>query len=84
LINYYILIIHSEEEAKEAIIYSYNKQINGFAAMLEEEEAAQIASEKNKFCRSIYVLIFQLHYMMFSTLLCRKHKGGICVLEQRA
>jgi len=40
------LIIHSKENAKEAIIYSYNKQINGFAAILEEEEAAQIASEK--------------------------------------
>jgi len=39
------LIIHSQENAKEAIIYSYNKQINGFAAMLEEEEAAQIASK---------------------------------------
>jgi hypothetical protein len=41
------LIIHSEEKAKEAIIYSYNKQINGFAAILEEEEAAQISSEKH-------------------------------------
>ncbi|AES80518.1 putative tripeptidyl-peptidase II [Medicago truncatula] len=36
-------IVGSKEEAKEAIIYSYNKQINGFAAMLEEEEAAQLA-----------------------------------------
>jgi subtilisin family serine protease len=36
-------ILGSEEKAKEAIIYSYNKQINGFAAILEEEEAAQIA-----------------------------------------
>ncbi|CAI8613361.1 unnamed protein product [Vicia faba] len=36
-------ILGNEENAKEAIIYSYNKQINGFAAILEEEEAAQIA-----------------------------------------
>ncbi|RHN47211.1 putative cucumisin [Medicago truncatula] len=36
-------ILGSHEEAEEAIIYSYNKQINGFAAILEEEEAAQLA-----------------------------------------
>ncbi|MED6184600.1 hypothetical protein PIB30_048982 [Stylosanthes scabra] len=35
----------SHEKAKEAIIYSYNKHINGFAALLEEEEAAQIAKK---------------------------------------
>ena len=39
------IIFHSHEKAKEAIIYSYNKHINGFAALLEEEEAADIASE---------------------------------------
>lgn len=27
------------------MIYSYNKHINGFSALLEEEEAADIASE---------------------------------------
>ncbi|XP_057753524.1 subtilisin-like protease Glyma18g48580 [Arachis stenosperma] len=37
----------SHEKAKEAIIYSYNKHINGFAALLEEEEAAQIAKNPN-------------------------------------
>ncbi|MED6192420.1 hypothetical protein PIB30_009780 [Stylosanthes scabra] len=37
----------SHEKAKEAIIYSYNKHINGFAALLEEEEAAQIASKED-------------------------------------
>nr|KYP38136.1 Subtilisin-like protease [Cajanus cajan] len=36
-------ILASEEKAKEAIIYSYNRHINGFAALLEEEEAADIA-----------------------------------------
>jgi site-specific recombinase XerD len=37
----------SHERAKDAIIYSYKRNINGFAAHLEEEEAAEIAS-KNK------------------------------------
>jgi len=41
------LIIHSQEKANEAIVYSYNKQINGFAAILEVEEAAQLSSEKH-------------------------------------
>lgn len=41
----YILISpHSHEKAKEAIFYSYNKHINGFSAVLEVEEAANIAS----------------------------------------
>ncbi|KAL6546903.1 hypothetical protein OROMI_022624 [Orobanche minor] len=33
----------SEEKAKDSIFYSYKRNINGFAAILEEEEAAQIA-----------------------------------------
>ncbi|XP_017430955.1 subtilisin-like protease SBT5.4 [Vigna angularis] len=33
----------SIEKAKEAIFYSYNRYINGFAAVLEEDEAANIA-----------------------------------------
>ncbi|GAV90397.1 Peptidase_S8 domain-containing protein/PA domain-containing protein/Inhibitor_I9 domain-containing protein [Cephalotus follicularis] len=33
----------SNEKAKENIFYSYTMHINGFAAMLEEEEAAEIA-----------------------------------------
>ncbi|XP_062081324.1 subtilisin-like protease SBT5.3 [Humulus lupulus] len=32
----------SEEKAKDAIFYSYNKYINGFAAILDEAEAAEI------------------------------------------
>ncbi|XP_052109824.1 subtilisin-like protease SBT5.4 [Arachis duranensis] len=35
--------VGSVEKAKEAIFYSYNKYINGFAAVLDEEEAAKIA-----------------------------------------
>ncbi|BAT80993.1 hypothetical protein VIGAN_03062900 [Vigna angularis var. angularis] len=36
-------VLGSHEDAKEAIMYSYNKHINGFAALLEEKEAAEIA-----------------------------------------
>ncbi|KAL8159953.1 hypothetical protein V2J09_001490 [Rumex salicifolius] len=32
----------SHEKAKDAILYSYNKYINGFSAMLDEEVAAEI------------------------------------------
>ncbi|KOM32690.1 hypothetical protein LR48_Vigan01g224600, partial [Vigna angularis] len=35
--------VGSIEKAKEAIFYSYNRYINGFAAVLEEDEAANIA-----------------------------------------
>ncbi|WJX82691.1 hypothetical protein P8452_65415 [Trifolium repens] len=37
----------SREKAKEAMIYSYNKHINGFAALLEEEQASYIAKKAN-------------------------------------
>ncbi|TKY47081.1 Subtilisin protease SBT5.4 [Spatholobus suberectus] len=37
----------SHEKAKEAIFYSYNKHINGFAAILEEEDALEIAKNPN-------------------------------------
>lgn len=40
-------VLGSDEKAKEAIMYSYNKHINGFAALLEEEEASDIAEEPN-------------------------------------
>lgn len=33
----------SKEKAKDAIFYSYTRHINGFAAVLEDDEAAQIA-----------------------------------------
>ncbi|MED6146868.1 hypothetical protein PIB30_038621 [Stylosanthes scabra] len=40
-------VLGSHEKAEKAMIYSYNKHINGFAAMLEEEEATQIAKKQN-------------------------------------
>ncbi|KAL4562577.1 hypothetical protein LXL04_034786 [Taraxacum kok-saghyz] len=36
-------ILGSKERADEAMIYSYNKQINGFSAMLDKEAAAKLA-----------------------------------------
>ncbi|XP_045792075.1 subtilisin-like protease SBT5.3 [Trifolium pratense] len=43
----------SAEKAKESIIYSYNRNINGFAAILDEDEAAEIA--KNPGVISIFL-----------------------------
>ncbi|XP_058213442.1 subtilisin-like protease SBT5.4 isoform X2 [Rhododendron vialii] len=37
----------STEKAKESIFYSYTRDINGFAAILDEEEAAAIARHPN-------------------------------------
>lgn len=34
---------YSNKSAKDVIFYSYTRHINGFAAILEEEEAADIA-----------------------------------------
>ncbi|XP_050371390.1 subtilisin-like protease SBT5.4 [Argentina anserina] len=39
--------LRSNKSAKDAIFYSYTRHINGFAAILEEEEAAQIAEDPN-------------------------------------
>ncbi|XP_076925063.1 subtilisin-like protease SBT5.4 [Bidens hawaiensis] len=36
-------ILGSKERVDEAMIYSYNEQFNGFAALLDEEDAANIA-----------------------------------------
>ncbi|KAL5715646.1 hypothetical protein ACHQM5_017437 [Ranunculus cassubicifolius] len=46
--NHYDLLgshLGSVEKARDAIFYSYNKHINGFAAMLEEEEAEAISKD---------------------------------------
>ncbi|XP_057960816.1 subtilisin-like protease SBT5.4 [Malania oleifera] len=36
----------SKERAKDAIFYSYKRHINGFAAILEEQDAARIANDE--------------------------------------
>ncbi|XP_054789719.1 subtilisin-like protease Glyma18g48580 [Prosopis cineraria] len=46
-------VLGSHERAKEAMFYSYNKHINGFAALLEEEEAAEI--KKNPKVVSVFL-----------------------------
>lgn len=40
-------ILGSHVRAQESIIYSYNRNINGFAAQLEEEEADQLGKNPN-------------------------------------
>ncbi|KAK4557311.1 hypothetical protein RGQ29_007181 [Quercus rubra] len=40
-------ILGSNDKAKEAIFYSYTRHINGFAAILNEEEAALISKHPN-------------------------------------
>ncbi|KAL2321683.1 hypothetical protein Fmac_026062 [Flemingia macrophylla] len=39
--------VGSTEKAKNAIFYSYNRYINGFAAVLDEDEAANVANHPN-------------------------------------
>jgi hypothetical protein len=46
------VFLYSREKAKEAMIYSYNKHINGFAALLEEEQASYIESEHSSIVTS--------------------------------
>ncbi|KAM1204855.1 hypothetical protein EV1_005847 [Malus domestica] len=40
-------VLGSNERAQESIFYSYTRNINGFAAILDDEEAAQIAKDPN-------------------------------------
>jgi len=47
-------LLDSKEKAKEKIFYSYTNSINGFAAVLEEEEASALASKNFK----SYILVF--------------------------
>ncbi|TVU09955.1 hypothetical protein EJB05_43454, partial [Eragrostis curvula] len=37
-------VLRSDEKARDAIFYSYTRYINGFAATLEEDDAAEISS----------------------------------------
>lgn len=53
------LFSDSKEKAKDSIIYSYKRHINGFAAVLEEEDASEIAS--------MTIHIFLYFFPMFPT-----------------
>ncbi|XP_054817615.1 subtilisin-like protease Glyma18g48580 [Prosopis cineraria] len=46
-------VLRSHEKAKEAMFYSYNKHINGFAALLEDEEAEEL--KKNPKVVSVFL-----------------------------
>lgn len=77
--------IYSNDKAKDAIFYSYNKNINGFAAILEEEEAAEIASEEFDFMFPIFLFFKFLAFMTSVTsfsILNRASKCFISFLEQ--
>ncbi|KAE9601384.1 hypothetical protein Lal_00023774 [Lupinus albus] len=47
--HYELLGLHvgSVEKAKDSIFYSYNRHINGFAAILDEDEAAMVAKHSS-------------------------------------
>ncbi|KAG5109591.1 hypothetical protein JHK82_038814 [Glycine max] len=69
-------VLGSHEKAKEAVIYSYNKHINGFAALLEEEEASEI--EKKASVISVFMSKeYKLHTTRSWDFLGLEKYGGI-------
>ncbi|QCD85930.1 Peptidase S8 [Vigna unguiculata] len=69
-------VLGSHEKAKEVVIYSYNKHINGFAALLEEEEASEIA--KNPSVISVFLSKeYKLHTTRSWDFLGMEKYGGI-------
>jgi hypothetical protein len=56
LVFFFLNLLHSADKAMDSIFYSYTRNINGFAANLNEEEAAEIESKflriSNLFCFS--------------------------------
>lgn len=58
---------NSTDKAKEAIFYSYTKHINGFSAMLEDEEAMEISSKQSWI---IFIICIMLYLPLVSDL-CR-------------
>lgn len=62
----------SEEKAKGAILYSYTRHINGFSAILDEEEAIELASKEenisfhaSSFLCFVPLLTFR-HFLIFT------------------
>lgn len=51
-----LILIYSFDKAEDVIFYSYSRHINGFAAMLEEAEAAEIASN----CREALLILISI------------------------
>lgn len=59
--------INSIEKAKEAIFYSYTRHINGFAAILEDEEAEELSSKSFFFPFTVFLIVsFLLWYTLFT------------------
>ena len=56
----------SHDVAKESIFYSYTRHINGFAATLDDQVAAEIASKKSavSFLAPCYILSFFSLYLI--------------------
>lgn len=68
IISFILTCMCSTEKAKEAIIYSYKRHINGFAATLEEEEAAQIASMNINLSLNTYINYFSFFGTSFTSI----------------
>lgn len=43
---YYFVPLISEAEARESLLYSYKNSINGFAALLSDEEATKLSGKE--------------------------------------
>ncbi|XP_057742917.1 subtilisin-like protease SBT5.4 [Arachis stenosperma] len=66
----------SSEKAKEAMIYSYTRYINGFAAMLRDEEAAEI--EKHPKVVSVFLNRgLKLHTTRSWEFMSMEHQSGV-------
>ncbi|CAI9769867.1 unnamed protein product [Fraxinus pennsylvanica] len=44
--GFHFAVSYSKEKVKDSIIQSYKRHINGFAVVLEEEDASEIAREQ--------------------------------------
>ena len=68
----FINFLTSTLKAKEAIIYSYTRHINGFAAMLDEKEAAEIASKEYNLIQFSGFLYWWFYFPLFLSLVQAK------------
>lgn len=61
---------NSEDKAKDAMFYSYTRNINGFSALLEEEEANEISSKEEFFYLQSSLTLSFLHLLYLSLSCC--------------
>ena len=73
-----LMLFNSHEKARNAIFYSYDRHINGFAAVLEEEEAEAISSN-SKLSFSLLSLFESLTFRVFER---RASECDQCVSRQ--